>query len=103
MHLTREHTPMPNATAGRKPARHFLHLCEQSKSLLPGGRWAAGRGVFRGLGQAARTPRVWSCRALRTQFLRITSSVSPPSGVLITVGIISAAVSRGHRTERTRC
>lgn len=56
MHLTQEHTPMPNATPGLRPTRNFLHLCEQSKSLLPGRRWALGHRGFRGLGQAAQTP-----------------------------------------------
>lgn len=32
MHLTQEHTPMPNATAGLRPTGNFLHLCERSKS-----------------------------------------------------------------------
>ena len=104
MHLTQEHTPTPNATAGLRPTGNFLHLCEQRKSLLPARRWAQGRRGFRGPGRAAHAPEGTEPEDCANPSLYITSAVSPPSGAPIGVTITSvAAVCGSLSTWQAAC
>lgn len=93
MHLTQEHTPMPNASAGPGPTGNLLPLWERRKSPLP-----ARGGGSQGPDEPPELQRAQGGRPYKS------SSLSPPPGAsVMTMLTPGATIYAEPHTEPAPC